>query len=167
MSISGSIVSTGVPGLSVTPAFLPSAASLYMHSDDIGAGFGEGLQIRIAGGDHQVHVKRLLGVPPERLHHVGAERNVGNEVAVHHVDMDPVGAGLVDRNDFLAKLGEIGSQNRRGDEQRTAHRFLHSFSRSLTRPPGTGNGEARPPDVPCGTALASYINTERFTKMGL
>ncbi len=42
---------------------------------------------------------------------------------VHHVEMDPVGAGLVDRAHLLAGLGEIGSQHRRGDEQR-AHRFL-------------------------------------------
>ena len=39
--------------------------------------------------------------------------------------MDPVGAGLVDGDHFLAKPGEVGCQYRRGDEQRT-HRFLQN-----------------------------------------
>ena len=38
-------------------------------------------------------------------------------MAVHHVDVDPVGAGLVDRADLLAEPGEIGGQDRRGDER--------------------------------------------------
>jgi hypothetical protein len=31
---------------------------------------------------------------------------------VHHVDMDPVGSGFVDRADFLAEPGEIGGEDR-------------------------------------------------------
>ena len=38
-------------------------------------------------------------------------------MAVHHVDVDPVGAGLVDRAHFLAELGEVGGQDRGGDER--------------------------------------------------
>ena len=38
-------------------------------------------------------------------------------MAVHDVDVDPVGAGLVDRAHFLAELGEVGGQDRRGDER--------------------------------------------------
>ena len=36
---------------------------------------------------------------------------------VHHVDVDPVGAGGVDRAHFLAELGEVGGQDRWGDER--------------------------------------------------
>ena len=47
-----------------------------------------------------------------------ADRQIGDEMAVHDVDVDPVGAGRVDRADFLAELREIGGQDRRGDERR-------------------------------------------------
>ena len=33
-----------------------------MHGDDVGAGLGEGFEIRIARRDHQMHIERLLGV---------------------------------------------------------------------------------------------------------
>ena len=32
--------------------------------------------------------------------------------------MDPVGAGLIDRADFIAEVGEIGGEDRRGDAER-------------------------------------------------
>ena len=37
-------------------------------------------------------------------------------MAVHDVDVDPVGAGLVDRAHLLAEPGEIGGQDRGGDD---------------------------------------------------
>ena len=42
-------------------------------------------------------------------------------MAVHDVDMDPVGAGGVDRAHLLAELGEIGGEDRRCDNQRAWH----------------------------------------------
>ena len=36
---------------------------LDVDGDEVGAGFGEGFQIRIARRDHQVDVERLFGVP--------------------------------------------------------------------------------------------------------
>ena len=38
-------------------------------------------------------------------------------MAVHHVDVDPVGARLVDRAHVLAQLGEVGGQDRGRDER--------------------------------------------------
>jgi hypothetical protein len=94
--------------------------------DDVGAGLGKGLEIGIAGRDHQVHVEHLFGVRAQRLHHVGTDGNIGHEVPVHHVDMDPVGAGGVERTHFLAELGEVGGQNRRGDDEGMAHLLLRN-----------------------------------------
>ena len=45
-------------------------------------------------------------------------------MAVHDVNMDPVGAGGVNRPDFFAELGEIGGEDRRGDNERSLHRLL-------------------------------------------
>jgi hypothetical protein len=41
-------------------------------------------------------------------------------MAVHHVDVDPVRAGLVDRMHFLAELGEVGGEDG-GSDQRSGH----------------------------------------------
>ncbi len=92
---------------------------LGMNRDVIAAGFCERLEILIARRDHQVRVKNLFGVRAHRLDDVGAVGNVGNEMPVHHVEMDPVGAGGIDGADFLAQFGEVRRQNRRRDDERT------------------------------------------------
>ena len=91
-------------------------AGLGMHRDDVGAGGGEGLDIWIAGRNHQMHVERLLGMRTERLDHVGADGDVRHKMAVHHIDMDPVAAGGVDGAHFLAEPGKIGREDGRGDD---------------------------------------------------
>ena len=83
----------------------------------VAAGFGEGLEIGIAGRNHQMCVEDLLGVRAHRLDDIGAVGNVGDEMPVHHVKMDPVGTGRIDGADLLAELGEIGSQDRRRDDE--------------------------------------------------
>jgi hypothetical protein len=92
-----------------------------MHGDDVGAGLGEGLEVGVARRDHQVHVEGLFGMRAQCRHHVGTDGDVGEEMAVHHVDMHPVGAGRLDRAHFVAELGEIGGEERRGDDQRARH----------------------------------------------
>ena len=80
---------------------------LGVHRDDVGTRFGEGVEEGINGGDHQVDVERLCAVWSERLHHRGPDRQVRHEMPVHHVDMDPVRARLVDRTHFIAEMGEV------------------------------------------------------------
>jgi hypothetical protein len=90
---------------------------LGVEGDDIGPGGGEGLQIGVDRRDHQVNVERLGGVRAQGLHHHRADRDVGDEVAVHHVDMDPVGPGGVNRAHFLAQAGKIGGEDRRRNQR--------------------------------------------------
>ena len=71
--------------------------------------------------DHQVDVERLLRVRADGAHDRRADGDVGHEVAVHDVDVDPVGAGGIDGADLLAERGEVGGENRRGDEGRAGH----------------------------------------------
>ena len=56
----------------------------------------------------------------------------GHEMAVHHVDMDPVGARRVDGADLLAEPGEIGREDGGGDTDRLLH------ARTLTLPESRG-----------------------------
>jgi hypothetical protein len=44
------------------------------------------------------------------------ERDDGNEVPVHHIDMDPIGPRGANRSDFLAQSGEVRREYRGGDE---------------------------------------------------
>ena len=99
-------------------------SGLDMHGDNVGAGLGERFEIRIARRDHQMNVERLSGVAAQRLHHVRSDRDVGDEMAVHDVDVDPVGAGGVDRAHFFAEFGEVGGEDRRGDDEWALHRLL-------------------------------------------
>jgi hypothetical protein len=48
-------------------------------------------------------------------------------MAVHDVDMDPVGAGGIDRAHFLAQLRKIGGKDRRGDDERPGHWILQDY----------------------------------------
>ena len=92
-----------------------------MDRDDVGARLGEGLKIRIDGRDHEMHVERLLRPGPDALDEARPERDVRHEMPIHHIDMNPVASGVVDRADLLAEAGEIGRQNRWGDQDGPAH----------------------------------------------
>ena len=96
---------------------------LGVDGESVGAGLGEGGEIGIGRRDHQMDVERLLRVRPDRFHDIGPDRDVGDEVAVHHVDMDPVGAGRVDGAHLLAKSGEVGGEDRGRDQDGAGHRF--------------------------------------------
>ena len=93
-------------------------ARLGLHQEMIGAGVGEGRKIALRLDDHQVDVERLCRRAADRLQHDRPDGDVGDEAAVHHVDVDPVGAGGVDGAHLLAQSGEIGGQNRRSDDDR-------------------------------------------------
>jgi len=79
--------------------------------------------------DHEVTIEDLLGHGSQGRDHGGTDRQVGDEVAVHHIDVDEVRARFVDRSDLLAKAGKIGAENRRGDE-----RGLRGHGRDLSHP---------------------------------
>ena len=70
-------------------------------------GLGESLEIDIDGRDHQVDVERLLRVRPQRFHHAGADGDVGDEMPVHHVDVDEIGTRGLDRLDLRTQPREI------------------------------------------------------------
>ncbi len=103
------------------------ARGVGVEADEVGAGLGKGGGQRIDRPHHQVHVDRHghagggLGVGLEGLADHGAEREVGHIVVVHHVEVDPVGAGGDDVVHFVAQAGEIGRQNRGGNAVGAAH----------------------------------------------
>ena len=71
-------------------------------------------------------VEAFPAVGPDRPDRGGAEADVGDIVPVHHVEMDPVGTGLVDLAHLLAQPREIGGQDGGCDQDRLAHGLLRS-----------------------------------------
>ena len=76
---------------------------------------------RVDRRDHQVHVDghgRAVGahrVLLQRLADHRAEAEVGHVMVVHHVEVDPVGAGRDHVGELLAQAREVGGQDGRGD----------------------------------------------------
>ena len=96
-------------------------AGVRVKADVVGAGIGKGGGQRIDRLHHQMHIDRHLaaiggdGMRLERAADHGAESQVGHVVVVHHVKMNPVGAGGDDVFDFLTQPGEVGRQDGGGD----------------------------------------------------
>ena len=65
----------------------------------------------------------------QRRNHRHTNGDVGNEVPVHHVDVDLIGAAGLDLGDLIGKAREVGGENRRGDPQ--LHRVTSSEIASL------------------------------------
>lgn len=52
---------------------------------------------------HQVDIKGLVGVGADGIDDQGADRDVGDEPAVHHIDVDPVATGLINGLDLRGR----------------------------------------------------------------
>ena len=96
--------------------------------------------------DHQMDVERDLRVPSERAEDQGTDRQVGDEVPVHDVEMDEVGPGLLARRDRLVEAPEVRGQEGRGDPDGVGHGTLsadattnETASFRVTGKPACGN----------------------------
>ena len=144
------MVESGVAGIECDPRLLAERANglqravqvrsrFDVNRDVITTGLSEGFEVRIARRDHQMGIEDLLRVRAHRLDDIGTVGDVRHEMAVHHVEVDPVGAPLIDGANLLAKLREVGGQDRRCDNERTRHKSLgherfRKFLRSLREP---------------------------------
>jgi hypothetical protein len=86
---------------------------LGVEGDAAGAGLGVGRRPPVRVLDHQVTVERLVRRSGQRLHNGHADSQVGHEVVVHHVDVQPV--GTPHRRRSPPKVGVVGSEHARRD----------------------------------------------------
>ena len=84
---------------------------LQMDGEQVRPRLGKGVDIPGGVGDHQMHVQEHVGGLAQGLHHRHADGDVGDELAVHHVHMHPVGSGNL--FDIPFQIGEIGRKNGR------------------------------------------------------
>ena len=75
---------------------------LHMHRAGVRAGVTERLEVLPGVGHHQVAVEEHPRAPPDGGDDRRPDGDVGNEVAVHHVEVKPVG--------HAGNLGDLGPQ---------------------------------------------------------
>ena len=83
-----------------------------MDRHDIRPRLAEALDIAHGPVDHQVHVQRQVGDLADARDRGQADGKIGNKQAVHYVNMNILGAGLLDPADVPPEIGKIGSQDR-------------------------------------------------------
>ncbi len=84
---------------------------LDMHDHAVGPGLGESFEVGVGRRDHEMHVEKLVGQRPDGLHDLRPDRQVRDEMPVHDIDVNPIGARGDDRAHFLSKPGEIGGKD--------------------------------------------------------
>ena len=84
-----------------------------MAGDEVRARVAELIDIALGLYDHQVYVDGQRRALADGLKHGDADADIGDEAAVHYVEMDIIGGG----NGFnaVAELGKVGGENGRCD----------------------------------------------------
>ena len=81
---------------------------MYIHHH--GTEFGRPLDITLRTVDHIVNVKRFGTGLGYSLKHGEAKGDVGNERAVHHVEVEPVGLTAINHLDVAVEMKKVGSE---------------------------------------------------------
>ena len=77
------------------------------------AGLGEDLEVAVGPRHHQVHVAVERGFhAAAKFHDIRPEREVGDEVRVHDVQMERVGARLKGARDVRGQRAVVGGEQR-------------------------------------------------------
>jgi ribulose-phosphate 3-epimerase len=91
---------------------------LDVDGETFGAGLGERGHVAVGMAEHQVHVEVQLRQRTEVGDDLRAEADVGHEVPVHDVDVQPAESGRLDRADALREGAVVGGEEGRCDDGR-------------------------------------------------
>ena len=105
-----------------------------MHADGVGSSLDKGLHVVLRSLDHQVHRE----VPGASMHqrakgldHQGSHGDVGDEMAVHDIDMDYACPAVHDLLDLLSQAAEVGRQDRREKVHLASHALWYCQTSSF------------------------------------
>lgn len=76
-------------------------ANLRVDGNDLGTCVCIGIEERVRIRNHKVRIEHLVGDMAERLDDGRAECQVGHEMPIHHIKVDPVGTGAVDGSNLI------------------------------------------------------------------
>ena len=85
-------------------------ASLIVHVHHHGTQLSRLLDITLRVLNHIMNVERFLTGLGYSLEHREAKRDVGNERAVHHVEMKPIGLTTINHVDVAVEMQKVGSE---------------------------------------------------------
>jgi len=124
-------------------------AGFGMHDQHLATGFDIPVRQLIGLLHHEVGLEGAVGAVTYRRNDIGPKGKVGNESAIHHVELEAVDAGFVEGLDFFAEAAEIGRKHRRDDRNGT----------------GCGHGdEASGPTPQCGLIARSTLRPVNGTR---
>ena len=86
-----------------------------MDGDSIRASLGKRFDQNFRLRAHEVNVEKYFSQGTNGAHDFRPKGNVWDEMPVHDVEVQPVGAGTVGSFDFLAEAGVVGGEQRRRD----------------------------------------------------
>ena len=86
-------------------------APFLVNDERVRTGLGEGFEKLVGVVDHEMHFEGQPRDGPQPLDDDRAEGQVGNEVAVHYVDVNSVGPPLLRLAHLLCQAGHIGREN--------------------------------------------------------
>ena len=84
------------------------AAGLDVDVDDVAACVAEGLELAVGLLNHEVDIHGDIDGLADRGHEEGSQGDYGHEAAVHHVEVDVVGAAGSRFGDLLGEPADVG-----------------------------------------------------------
>ena len=82
-----------------------------MNRSGLGKFLDKGIGIR----NHQVRLQRQTRHPSQRVDDWRSHRKIGHKMSIHHVDVNAVRPGSLSLGDLIAKVSEIGGEDRRSE----------------------------------------------------
>ena len=82
-----------------------------MNGDRVGACLDKTRHVMIGVLDHEMHIDREFRIPSDQIDNCRSEGNIIDEMSIHNVAVNPVGASLLDSLDFVSQSGEVGGED--------------------------------------------------------
>ena len=61
--------------------------------------------------DHEMHIDREFRILSDQIDNCRPEGNIIDEMSIHNVAVNPVGASLLDSLDFVSQSGEVSGED--------------------------------------------------------
>src|SRR5213078_2391519 len=69
------------------------------------------LEVPFGLHDHQVTIEGQVGELADRFYNLGAKGDVGDELAVHDIDVNPIGATRLAHRNLVRQSCEVGGED--------------------------------------------------------